>query len=379
MARRSVVLLVLFLSPIFTISTLAHPQAFPTMSLAMTITNATEASGTGTAAATATATTTSEFVYNTTLCDAKPDKDIAGLGVRVGVWLQCAALLLTIAGGSSRVTSALPAALMTILVYNIALSMKLSIYIFDKYPVVQDLWVAHGQLWLLTTIIPFAMLFGKWSVRTVGLNRNVLFLFLWIYTYGQAIWIWGFGWQRFDEVVCRQDIEESEVLHGTFKMFTQNGRVAMIVIYGLGIAIFALALPTYLTGRPGILSSFLRRLKTRRWCVRALVLATYCIPLYFLALWLVESTVRRGKEDEWLGDTGQWLALGVGVGTFLESSWYLSKAVYREMADGKAYCDDLRFLGGEVAYDDGDASDGVQLMPQPKAAYLPRVYQRQPY
>ena len=366
-----------FLVILFITAASAQIQPNSTTGLPNSTTN-----GTGTAPTIA-ATDALEFVYNETLCDAEPDKDIAGLGVRTGTWMQCAALLLTIASGSSQVTSALPAALVTVLVYNIALAMKLSIYIFETYPVVQDLWVAHGQLWLLTTIIPFAMLFGQWSPGDLGPNRNILFLLLWIFTYGQAFWIWGFGWRRLDEVACNQGApelhktEESEIFHGTVKMFSQNGRVAMLVLYGLGVAIFILALPTYLTGRSGMLSSVLRRLKTRRWCIRALVLAACCTPLYFLALWLVESTVRRGREKEWIGDTGQWLALGVGVGTFLESLWYLVQAVCREMVKGDSYCEDLGFLGGpKRSHRRGPAPDEVQLVPQHKAAYPPRVYQQ---
>jgi hypothetical protein len=293
-----------------------------------------------------TSTATPEFPYYKELCEEEPDSDIAGLGVRTRIWLQCCALVISICSGCSRVTSALPAALVSILVYNIVLSMKLSIHIFGSYPVVQDFWVAHGQLWLLVTILPYAMLFGLWDPRTMGINRNVLFLVLYAYTYGQALWFWITGWPRVDEVVC--GTAESVVLHGSFKMFAQNGRFAMIVLYGLGVPIMAMAMPTYLTSRPGICSPLIRRVRNPLYCAKAGVLVAYCVPLCIFAIWLVESTVRRGREKDWLWQTGQWLALGVGVGTFLESLWYLWKGVRREVFKGERFCNDLRHLGGDT-------------------------------
>ncbi len=88
--------------------------------------------------------------------------------------------------------------------------------------------------------------------------------------------------------------------------------------------------------------------------------------------------MRRGKESQWLDNTGQWLALGVGVGSFFESVWYLVKAVHREVSLGKPYCEDLRYLGGDAVYTSDTGSDEVPLVERPHA-YPPAVYQQSYY
>lgn len=114
-----------------------------------------------------------------------PDKDISGLGVRIGTYMQCIALSMATVTGLTRTLSALLASIMTVFVMNVILTMKIAQVIFEENPVVQDFWVAQLQLFLLTTIVPFAMLFGKW--KRFGKVREVLAGLCILYTYIQAL------------------------------------------------------------------------------------------------------------------------------------------------------------------------------------------------
>lgn len=278
-------------------------------------------------------------------CNNAPDPDIAGLGVRIGLYLQIVALALAVSTGVSSTVSALPASIMSALIYNIILSMKASVTIFDSNPVVQDFWVAQGQLWLLVTTLPFMMLFGRWDPEVFGVTKNVLFAVALVYTYVQSLWFWSSGWRDSDEVVC--GTAESTLFSGWFTLFTQNGRVAMLVMYVLGIVILLLALPNYLRRKPGFLAVVIRKVPSRLYCSKAAVLCALCVPFYVVMIYMVEGTVRRGSQRAWMESTGQWLALGLGIATVLESIWHVAKGIDQELRGGKPFCDDVRFLGGE--------------------------------
>jgi hypothetical protein len=278
-------------------------------------------------------------------CGKAPDPDIAGLGVRIGLYLQIAALTLSISTGSSSTASALPAAIMSALTYNIILSMKASVTVFNSNPVVQDFWVAQGQLWLLVTTLPFMMLFGRWDPRIFGTTKNALFAVTVGYTYVQALWFWGSGWRGGDEVVC--GTAESTLFSGRFTLFSQNGRVAMLVMYGFGIVILLLAIPNYVRRKPGFLAVVIRKVPSRLYCVKAAALCALCVPFYVVMIYMVEGTVRRGTQRVWMESTGQWLALGLGIATVLEAIWHVIKGIDGELRRREPFCSDVGFLGGE--------------------------------
>ena len=57
-------------------------------------------------------------------CNAGPDADVTGLGVRIGLYMQCIALTLAASTGVERTLTVLPSSLMTTLVMNLILTMK---------------------------------------------------------------------------------------------------------------------------------------------------------------------------------------------------------------------------------------------------------------
>jgi len=62
---------------------------------------------------------------------------------------------------------------------------------------------------------------------------------------------------------------------------------------------------------------------------------------------MIETAVRTGTQTEWVGITGQWLSLGVGVFTAAEALWHVAKAVWRE-THGEEFFEGPGFLGDEV-------------------------------
>jgi hypothetical protein len=282
-------------------------------------------------------------LYNTgAYCDASgPDIDITGLGVRIGLYLQSVALVLASCTGRSETLAAIPASLMTALVYNIILSMKASEAVFQSNPVVQDFWVAQGQLLLLTTTLPLLMLFGKW--KNLGTTKNVLLATTILYTYIQSFWFWLSGYKDSDEVVCRT-LESS--LLGRYDLFSQHAKYALVAMYIAGTIIVLLAIPNYIRGKEGIFSPLIRRIPTRLYYVKAVVLYCICIPFYLILVVMVEDTVRRGSQYLWLKSTGQWLALGLGVSTLIEAIWHTLRCIWREL-HGRKFSDSTEVLGGE--------------------------------
>lgn len=271
-------------------------------------------------------------------CDASPDPDIAGYGVRVGLWLQAVALGLTICSGSLRLASALPATIMSSIVYNMILSMKATGVVFTSYPVVQDFWVATGQLWVLTTVVPYAMLFQEWRVDYLGFTKGVMFIITVVYTYVQAFWFWSNGWKESDEKVCHT--QESTLFSGHYELFSKNGKAALLVLYSIGLVIFVVAVPLSLRRRRGIFARVLDLVPTKFDSVKAVAMLLLLLPAYLFPIWFVEGTVRRGSQRVVMQSTGQWLALGLGVATLAEAIWQVLKAVRRELILGEPFSED---------------------------------------
>ena len=169
-----------------------------------------------------------------------PDQDLTGLGVRVGLYLQCVALSLATVTGLGRLLTALPASIMTVLVVNIILTMKATQTIFGANPVIQDFWVAQVQLFLLTSIVPFTMLFGQWT--PLGSTKNILAPLAVLYPYTQALWFWLAGYLKSDEIVC--DTLESKL--GSWELFSRHARWGIIVLYLFGFFVmFPLAVKNH--------------------------------------------------------------------------------------------------------------------------------------
>ncbi|KII96167.1 hypothetical protein PLICRDRAFT_35098 [Plicaturopsis crispa FD-325 SS-3] len=254
-----------------------------------------------------------------------------GLGVRVGVYLQIIALALAVSCGESDTLSAIPAAIMTSLTLNIVLSMKASVHVFDANPVVQDFWVAQLQLFLLVTLVPFMVLFGRWHHRRFGTTKCVLILVSIVYTYAQTFWFWTSGYKNADEIVC--GVAESS-LFDTWTLFAQHGRYAILIVHAVGLLIIALMAPNFIRGRPGYLAPLVRRVPTDYESVKALALLVACAPLVVVVMVMIETTVRTGTQGEWVHITGQWLALGVGVFTAAEALWHLIRNMFTEFSGG---------------------------------------------
>jgi hypothetical protein len=75
------------------------------------------------------------------------------------------------------------------------------------------------------------MLFGRWP--DLGRVKNVLALLTVLFTYVQAFWFWFSGYKQSDELVC--GTAESEL--GSWKLFSQHARWAIIVLYIFGIIV----------------------------------------------------------------------------------------------------------------------------------------------
>lgn len=266
-----------------------------------------------------------------------PDSDLLGLGVRIGVYLQIAALMLAVCCGKSDTLSAIPAALMTALTLNIVLSMKASTNVFGSNPVVQDFWVTQCQLYLLVTILPYMFLFGHWHHRILGVTKCALLLLATVYTYAQTFWFWTSGYKNSDEVVC--GVAET-MLFGRYSLFTDHGRYAIFVIYAFGILIMLIMLPNFIRGRPGYLSPLIGMISSKLESVKAVALGLVCIPWAAIVLAAIEGTVRRGTQGEWVSITGQWLALGVGFCTAAEAAWHGLRSIYRELSGGSFHEED---------------------------------------
>lgn len=196
--------------------------------------------------------------------DDGPDRDICGFGVRTGIYMQCIALSLATVTGLTRTLTALSAAIMTTFVMNVILTMKSVQFIFEENPMIQDFWVAQLQLFLLTTIVPFAMLFGQW--KRFGLVKEVLAGLCILYTYTQGL------------------------------------------------------------------------------SLRAVALGVFTVPLYVWCIVLVERTIRRGEEGQWLTSSGQWFSLGIGISTLIEAAWHKSRCIWSDIKGG-AFSEDPEVLG----------------------------------
>jgi len=261
----------------------------------------------------------------------RPDTDLLGLGVRIGVYLQISALILAVCCGESDTLSAIPAAIVTALTLNIVLSMKASIRVFDANPVVQDFWVTQNQLFLLVTLLPYMFLFGRWDYRPFGVTKCVLMLLAIIYTYTQTFWFWTSGYKNSDELVCGV----AETMLGRYALFRDNGRYAILVVYSVGLVIVLVMLPNFIrVGRPGYFAPLIRKVSKISDWGKALALALVCVPLVTVVIVLIENSVRRGTQSEWVKSTGQWLALGVGFCTAAEALWHVLKNTYRELSGG---------------------------------------------
>ncbi|KAL8981598.1 MAG: hypothetical protein Q9205_003663 [Flavoplaca limonia] len=268
------------------------------------------------------------------------DVDVTGLGVRIGLYLQCLALSFTAVTGLTKVVTAIPAALMTVLVINVILTMKAVQTVFKANPVIQDFWVAHTQLFLLTSIVPFTMLFGQW--KNLGITKNTLSVIALLYTYFQALWFWFEGYKAGDEVVC----DTAESSFGNWKLFSHNARWAMLALYLLGLlVILPFATVYYIRGKPGIFSCVMRKAPIRRLWAKALLLLCFSVPLYLVCIWMVENTVRKGSERRWLSLTGQWFSLGIGTFTLVEALWHTCKCVWSEL-NGGVFTKESGIFGG---------------------------------
>ena len=271
-----------------------------------------------------------------------PDSDLLGLGVRVGLYLQIAALMLAVCCGKADMLSATPAAIMTAFTLNIVLSMKASARVFDGNPVVQDFWVTQCQLFLLVTLLPYMFLFDRWDYRTLGVTKCTLILLAIVYTYVQTFWFWTSGYKNSDEMVC--GVAETVVL-GHYMIFRDHGRYAILVVYGIGLLILLAMLPNFIRGRTGYFAPVLQRVPTTADCVRAFALGLACVPLGILVIVMIEQTVKKGGQSDWLKITGQWLSLGLGVFTAAEAMWHVMKNTYRELSGGKFHEEDYSMMG----------------------------------
>lgn len=269
-----------------------------------------------------------------------PDSDLTGLGVRIGVYLQIFALTIAVCCGKSDTLSAIPAAIMTSLTLNIVLTFKVSMRVFDANPVVQDFWITQCQLYLLVTLLPYMFLFSHPHYKLLGKTKCYLVLLTIVYTYGQTLWFWTSGYKNSDEVVC--GVLET-MLFGRFRLFTDHGRYAILIVYGFGLLIILSMLPNFVRGRPGYFAPLIRKVSKKDW-VKGVALGLVCAPWIAVVLSMVEDTARKGSQAAWVGLTGQWLALGVGVCTASEAIWSALRAVYRELSGGE-FSTDGHFFG----------------------------------
>lgn len=285
-----------------------------------------------------------------------PDQDISGLGARIGIYLQCISLSLATVTGLTRTLSALPAAIMTVFVLNIILTMKALQFVFEDNPMVQDFWVAQLQLFLLTTIVPFAMLFGKW--KRFGWTKEALAGLCILYTYVQALWFWLAGYAQSDEVVC----ETADSALGSWKLFQDHARWAIVATYLFGLAfVLPLAILSYYRCRPGIFFPIWRMVPTRQLSLRAVALGVFTVPVYVLCIVLVEKTVRKGAQGQWIASTGQWFSLGIGISTLIEASWHTGGCILREIRGGD-FSRDPEVLGFGIELPKVDAEDSSYMV-----------------
>jgi hypothetical protein len=142
------------------------------------------------------------------------------------------------------------------------------------------------------------MLFGRWDLKTFAVAKNVLFAIAVIYTYAKTFWFWTSRWRYSDEVVC--GTKESTLFSGRFTLFSQNGKVALLVMYGIGVVILFLAIPNHVRRRSGIFAVVIRKIPSRLYCVKATALCVLCMPFYFVMIEMVEGRVRRESRGTWI-------------------------------------------------------------------------------
>lgn len=180
------------------------------------------------------------------------DPDFAGLGARIGLYMQCVAVTLAILTAHNQTLAAIPAAVITCLTYNIVLSMKMAMVVFGTNPNVQEFWAVQGQLWLLTSIISYGMLFGKW--KGIGHWKELLLAKVTVYNNAQGLYFWLHRYKLSDEVVCAT--ADSEFLGA--KLFYGDARRAMVAAYIFQLVVLLpLATYSYLRKGPTLLNGLL--------------------------------------------------------------------------------------------------------------------------
>jgi hypothetical protein len=275
-------------------------------------------------------------------CRVGPDADLTGLGVRIGLYMQCIALSIAAVTGFEQTLTVIPSAIMTALVLNIILAMKASVHVFNLAPTIQDFWVTQTQLFLLTTIVPFTMLFGLWP--DLGRVKNVLALLTVLFTYVQAFWFWFSGYKLSDELVC--GTAESEL--GSWKLFSQHARWAIIALYIFGTIVVLPVAWTYGFETHGplrrVFRYMLHKMNINSLSMSALTLLGLSVPMYTVCIWMVERVVRRGAERTWFLTSGQWLALGLGTFSLVEALWHTGRCVLKERR-GDAFMESPEVLG----------------------------------
>jgi len=154
--------------------------------------------------------------------------------------------------------------------------------------VVPDFWVVQTQLFLLTSVVPFGMLFRLWN--DLGVVKNNLLVLALVYTYAQAFWFWFAGYRQSDEVVCYTH----ESSPGNWGLFSQHARRAIVVLYLMGmLALLPLAGYSYVRQKPAVLSYGSQPKRT------------------------------QSSQRYWLASSGQWFALGIGVFSLFEAIWHV--------------------------------------------------------
>lgn len=281
-----------------------------------------------------------------------PDADLTGVGIRLGLYMLCIALSLAAVTGLEHSQSVVMSSITVVLIINIILAMKSSMEIFGSVPIVQDFWVAQTLLFLLTTIVPFTMLFGRW--RDLGRFKNVLGLIAILFTYIQAFLFWAKLYTQSDELVC--NTPESSL--GGRGLFTHYSRWAILVLYSFGSLMMPLMIWSYPFNCPGVFSrKFTRlwlKLPSDRTSNKALLLLSFQLPIYAVCITMVEAVVRPGSDRPWWLGMGQLLVLGIGAFSLAETLWQVRHCILLERR-GNEFMEHPEILGGHSK--DGDDSD----------------------
>lgn len=166
--------------------------------------------------------------------------------------MQCIALSFEASTSFARTISVVPFAIMTGLTLNIVMTMKATQTIFESNTLVLEFRIVQIQLFLLTSNIPFNMLF--WEHQSFRRVRNLLGPLVTTYTYAQTCWFWTAGYRNSDEMVCKT--AETEVNH--WKHFEDNASWAIRVLYLFGtLVLLPLAITNYVRAKPGIFNAAL--------------------------------------------------------------------------------------------------------------------------